>query len=165
VTPDQAGAAAGFASRTVALITDGVVFGGSQALIIWTMVQVAALLARPSFGDRLTPWIVTVGATVLAIAYSVVSWTWFGKTPGKALLGLAVVTDDGSRPGLLRSLARFGGYMLSAIPLGAGFLWILVDDNRRGWHDHIAGTWVVYTEGSRAAHRHGKGEPTAQSSG
>ena len=165
MTPDRAGAPAGFASRAVALITDGVVFGASQALITWTTVQVATLLARPSFGDRLTPWVVTVGATVLAIAYSVVSWSWFGKTPGKALLGLAVVTDDGGRPGFLRSLARFGGYLLSAIPLGAGFLWILVDDDRRAWHDHLAGTWVVHAEGARAAHRHGEAEPAARTSG
>jgi uncharacterized RDD family membrane protein YckC len=164
VTPARQGTPAGFASRAVALITDGVVFGGSQALITWTSVQVAALLVRPSFGDRLTPWIVTVGATVVAIAYSVVSWTWFGKTPGKAILGLAVVTDDGSRPGFLRSLARFGGYLLSAIPLGAGFLWILVDDNRRAWHDHLAGTWVVYAEGGRASDRQGDTEPATRRS-
>jgi uncharacterized RDD family membrane protein YckC len=164
VTPDRGGAPAGFATRAVALITDGVVFGASQALITWTSVQVATLLARPSLGDRLAPWIVTVGGTILAIAYSVVSWSWFGKTPGKALLGLAVVTEDGARPRILRSLARFGGYLLSAIPLGAGFLWILVDDNRRGWHDHLAGTWVVYEEGSRTTNRPGEAETAAQTS-
>jgi uncharacterized RDD family membrane protein YckC len=151
VTP--AGTPAGFASRTVAFITDAVIFGVSHALIAWTSVQVAALLARPSFGDRIGPWVVTIGGVVLAVAYSVVSWAWFGRTPGKALLGLAVTTRDGSRPGVGRSLLRFLGYLLSSIPLGAGFLWILVDDHRRGWHDHLAGTSVVYLPGGRAGAR------------
>jgi uncharacterized RDD family membrane protein YckC len=165
VTPDREGAPAGFASRVVALVTDGVIFGVSHAVITWTTVQVATLLARPSLGERLAPWIVTLGGTVLAIGYSVVSWSWFGKTPGKALLGLAVITDDGARPRFLRSLVRFGGYLLSLIPLGAGFLWILVDDNRRAWHDHLARTWVVHAERSRASDRPGEAEPAAQASG
>jgi uncharacterized RDD family membrane protein YckC len=144
---------AGFASRAVAFLTDAVVFGVSHALISWTTVQVAALLARPSFGERLAPWIVTIGGIVFAIGYNVVSWAWFGRTPGKALLGLIVTTENGARPGVFRSLARFGGYLLSAIPLGAGFLWILVDDHRRAWHDHLVGTRVVYLHGARVTGR------------
>jgi uncharacterized RDD family membrane protein YckC len=153
VNPEPPEEPAGFASRAVAFVTDAVIFGVSHALLAWTIVQIAALLARPSFGERLGPWVVTIGGVVVAVAYSVVSWTWFGRTPGKALLGLAVTTEEGARPGVLRSLARFLGYLLSTIPLGAGFLWILVDDHRRGWHDHLAGTQVVYRPGARAAQR------------
>jgi uncharacterized RDD family membrane protein YckC len=150
VTAERDGTPAGFASRTVAFVTDAVLFGIVHAMISWTAVQIAAFLARPSFGDKIAPWIVGLGGIVLAIGYNVVSWTWFGKTPGKALLGLTVTTTDGSRPGFVRSLARFGGYLLSALPLGAGFLWILVDDHRLAWHDHVVGTRVVYLDGSRA---------------
>jgi uncharacterized RDD family membrane protein YckC len=153
VRSDRPEEPAGFASRAVAFVTDAVVFGVSNALLAWTIVQVANLLARPSFGDRLGPWIVTIGGIVFAVAYSVVSWSWFGRTPGKALLGLAVTTREGAPPGVLRSLLRFLGYLLSAIPLGAGFLWILVDDHRRGWHDHLAGTRVIYRPGARATQR------------
>jgi uncharacterized RDD family membrane protein YckC len=35
------------------------------------------------------------------------------------------------------------GYYLALLPLGAGFLWVMIDKKRRGWHDHIAGTIVV----------------------
>lgn len=156
MSPGRYGAPAGFASRAVAFVIDAVVFGVSHTVISWTAVQVAALLARPSFGERLGPWIVTVGGIVFAIGYNVVSWAWLGKTPGKALLGLVVTTADGKRPGVLRSLARFGGYLLSVIPLGMGFLWILIDDHRRAWHDHLVGTRVVYLGGARQ-----KGRPTA----
>jgi uncharacterized RDD family membrane protein YckC len=36
--------------------------------------------------------------------------------------------------------------VLSVIPVGLGFLGVLFSENRRGWHDRIAGTEVVYTE-------------------
>jgi uncharacterized RDD family membrane protein YckC len=165
VSPVRDGEPAGFATRTVAFVTDAVIFGLSTALISWTTVQIGALLARPDFGERLGPWIVTVSGIVLAIAYSVVSWSWFGRTPGKAILGLAVTSEDGTRPGVLRSLGRFGGYLLSAIPLGAGFLWILVDDHRRAWHDHLVGTRVVYRESPKAkARREGEAAPVGPAS-
>jgi uncharacterized RDD family membrane protein YckC len=145
-----AGEPAGFASRTAALVTDAAIFGVSHALLSWTVVQIAALLASPSFGERLGPWVVSLGGSVFAIGYSVISWSAFGMTPGKAIFGLEVVTSTGGRPGVLRSLVRFLGYLLSLIPLGAGFLWVLVDDDRRAWHDHLAGTSVVYRAGARA---------------
>jgi uncharacterized RDD family membrane protein YckC len=37
------------------------------------------------------------------------------------------------------------GMYAAAIPLGAGFLLILVDDRRRGLHDRIAGTLVIHS--------------------
>lgn len=147
------GAPAGFASRLTAFVTDAVVFGISHALISWTTAQILTLLVNPRFAERLGPWVVAVSGSVLAIAYFVVSWSAFGRTPGKALLGLAVTTPGGGRPGVLRSLLRLLGYTLSAIPLGAGFLWVLVDDDRRGWHDYLAGTFVVYRTGPRTRTR------------
>jgi uncharacterized RDD family membrane protein YckC len=42
---------------------------------------------------------------------------------------------------------------LSALPLFAGFLWVLIDDERRGWHDRFAGTQVVYAWEARMGQR------------
>ena len=42
-----------------------------------------------------------------------------------------------------RGLLRFIGLTLAALPLFLGFLWILVDDRRRGLHDLLARTVVV----------------------
>jgi len=84
-------------------------------------------------------------------------WRLFGQTPGKALLGLEVVRTRGVAPGpaggatvsVPRGLLRLLGYLISALPLFAGFLWVLVDNHRRAWHDHIAGTSVVYHSSRR----------------
>lgn len=89
-------------------------------------------------------WALAVALALLPAVYWVAAWTLFGRTAGKAVLGLMVVGKGGTRPGLGRSIVRLAGYVLSALPLYAGFLWVAVDADRRGWHDHLAGTRVIY---------------------
>jgi uncharacterized RDD family membrane protein YckC len=63
-------------------------------------------------------------------------------------MGLRVVGDDGSRLSVIRSLLRVFGYVVSLVPLGAGFAWVVISSDRRAWHDHIAGSRVVHVESS-----------------
>jgi uncharacterized RDD family membrane protein YckC len=60
------------------------------------------------------------------------------------LLRLRVTTLAGVPPTPLRSLARFFGLLLSIAPLFAGFVPVLFSERRRGLHDYLAGTVVVY---------------------
>jgi uncharacterized RDD family membrane protein YckC len=78
------------------------------------------------------------------VAYDVVLWVLAGQTLGMRFQGLRVVRTDGSRLGWVRALIREIGYLISAVFLFLGFLWILVDNRRQGWHDKLAGTLVVY---------------------
>ncbi|MBI2877694.1 MAG: RDD family protein [Candidatus Tectomicrobia bacterium] len=66
-----------------------------------------------------------------------------GQTLGKFLLQIRVVGADREKVGGLQALSRAIGYSLSFLPLGLGFLWILLDKNRQGWHDKLAGTLVI----------------------
>ena len=67
-----------------------------------------------------------------------------GQTVGKLVCGLHVVTASGFRPlGWGRSIVRCIGYFLSSI-LYLGFLWIMLNRRKRGWHDYLAGSMVVY---------------------
>jgi uncharacterized RDD family membrane protein YckC len=83
--------------------------------------------------------------TLFVIAYFTFFWSLVGFTPGKAVLGLKVVRKNGGKASFGRSLLRFFAYWISAVPLFLGFLWVLWDPNRQGWHDKIAGTKVLYT--------------------
>ena len=65
-----------------------------------------------------------------------------GSPLGKALLNIRVQRVNGTSFGVARSALRWAGYVVSAIPLGAGFLWALLPP-RRAWHDYLAGTVVV----------------------
>ncbi len=67
----------------------------------------------------------------------------FGKTLGKAALGIEVVSHNWGRPGLGRGLIRTFIAIVSALTLGLGYLSVLWDDEKRTWHDHAADVWVI----------------------
>lgn len=72
---------------------------------------------------------------------------WFlgGATPGKFIIGARVIDfNSGNKISLRQSLLRYSGYFISFILLGFGFFWIAVDDFKRGWHDKLASTAVIY---------------------
>ena len=80
----------------------------------------------------------------LLSGYLVIFWTLTGETPGMRFMGIRVTDRRGAPPSFGRSVRRLLGMYLAAIPLGAGFLLVLVDDHRRGLHDRIAGTLVIH---------------------
>jgi uncharacterized RDD family membrane protein YckC len=67
-----------------------------------------------------------------------------GATIGKYLLGLRVVSADGGRLAPTQAAIRVFAYAASALVLYLGFLAVLVDDQRRGWHDRLSHSAVVY---------------------
>jgi uncharacterized RDD family membrane protein YckC len=83
-----------------------------------------------------------VGA-VLAAGYFLFFWSLSGQTLGKLLTGSRVVSTRGGTLGLGRSALRLVAVLVAALPLGAGFIGLLTDSGRRGWHDRIAGTKVI----------------------
>jgi len=81
-------------------------------------------------------------ALLLGVLYHVYFWSVKGATPGKELLDLRVVTEDGRSPIPLGSAVRRAlGYLLSAASLGIGFM--MVAFSGRGLHDRVASTRVV----------------------
>lgn len=69
--------------------------------------------------------------------------TWSGGTPGRRALGLRVAAAGATRPGLVRSFVRALTRVASMAMCGAGVFWMLAQRERRGWHDLLAGTWIV----------------------
>ena len=91
---------------------------------------------------------------VLTVAWLVVELVFFNKskTIGKAALGLQVVSsDDGEPIGFWKMLFReFFVKAASGSVFALGFIWILIDDRNRGWHDKILDTYVVDLKESAA---------------
>ncbi|MFC5489679.1 RDD family protein [Dokdonella soli] len=71
-------------------------------------------------------------------AYFVISWSRGGQTIGMRAWRLRVVAADGGALPWPRSFLRFAVALISLLTLGLGFLWCLVDRERRGWHDLAA---------------------------
>jgi uncharacterized RDD family membrane protein YckC len=107
---------AGFWLRAAAILVDSVLF---------------ALIAFMTFGIGSFAWIV----------YEVCLLTlWDGQTLGKKAVGIKVQGVSG-RWGA--SLARTLMKIVSAVPFGLGFFWMLWDEKGQTWHDKIADTTVV----------------------
>jgi uncharacterized RDD family membrane protein YckC len=80
----------------------------------------------------------------LILLYFPFFWARGGQTPGMWPFGLRVVRDlDGGRIGWGAALLRMLGMYVASAVFYLGFIWILVDKRRRGFHDLIAGTVVV----------------------
>lgn len=68
---------------------------------------------------------------------------WQGRTPGKRLFGIRVISLTGKPIGWWAAFERFGGYAAGFATGLLGFLQILWDDNRQAIHDKIAVTAVI----------------------
>ena len=122
---------------------------------------------RAGFGQRLLAWLVDAVilfavngvlytllgrsasqglGTLLGLAY----YAFFeggpaGQTPGKRVTNLRVVRADGSGAelGWGAAILRYVCRILSAIPCGLGYLWMLWDRRRQTWQDKLGETLVV----------------------
>jgi uncharacterized RDD family membrane protein YckC len=80
---------------------------------------------------------------VVLAAYGAVMWKVKGATIGGIICNHRLVRLDGRELDWPTVIVRALGCFLSALPVGLGFIWIAVDENRQAWHDKIAGTAVV----------------------
>lgn len=88
---------------------------------------------------------IVIGIGMVA-AYCAVALVLFcrGTTPGKYLLRMRVIKQDGSSAGFLTMLGReWIGKPISGLIFSLGYIWILIDRDNQGWHDKLLGTHVV----------------------
>jgi uncharacterized RDD family membrane protein YckC len=80
--------------------------------------------------------------------YVVGGWARTGRTPGKSLMGLRIVTSPANGEqglGFQTALMRWVFMILGAIPLYAGWIIAAFRADRKAWHDLMASTRVVKT--------------------
>lgn len=70
-------------------------------------------------------------------------WTYSGQTLGMQVWGVRVQNSDGSAISLWQALLRFVVSIASWLCLGLGFIWCLIDKQKRGWHDLYSNTQLV----------------------
>ena len=144
---------AGFISRLIAFGIDVAIISIALLLIVWLINNVLMLfgLEQIAVMETLSKILLSgLFALLFSASYYVFFWSLAGQTPGKMLMGLKVISTRGKPISVNQAVRRVLGYVLSIISLWIGFLWILVDNRRQGWHDKIAGTLVVYVWEARA---------------
>ena len=147
----RTGRYAGPVTRFIALVLDILIVTTGFTVIVAGGTYLVELVSPIEVEPVRGLWYI-VGFVVWALLYLWLSIAIFGKTLGKTVMGVRVVDSEGSLALHSRqSLIRAVTYPLSFVVLGLGLLGVLFGRERRAWHDHFAGTAVVYDWGSRTA--------------
>jgi uncharacterized RDD family membrane protein YckC len=82
---------------------------------------------------------------LLQAAYFTYFWSAAGKgqTLGSRALNIRVVKTDGSHLDYFGAFLRYIGFVIACVVFFIGVIWAAFDAQRQGWHDKIAGTYVV----------------------
>lgn len=148
--PTHLGQYAGFVTRLVSFVIDRAVVG---VISFVTFQSIEYILDAFQINQLLGFWEGTLTERTilvfaiyfgLTVCYDIGFWLLAGQTPGKRVMGLRILRSDGRRLRFGNALRREIGYILSGI-LFLGYLWILFDSRRQGFHDKLAGTIVVYS--------------------
>ena len=91
-----------------------------------------------------------LGGVLWAFVYFVVGLALAGRTVGMGIVGLSVLTRDGSTISGNQALIRTLVFPFSFV-FFLGFIGIFTSPERRSLHDAAAGSVVVYDWGERAA--------------
>jgi len=124
--------------RIMAAGLDGVLVGTATLMFALIVDKIAALL--PSIHVLLG-----LGVALPAILWAVFQYAFLvytGSTPGMRLIGLRLSGFDGSVPDRGTRRWRAWAMALSAVSLGLGFLWCLLDEDTLCWHDRITRTYL-----------------------
>ncbi|EWY39210.1 transporter [Skermanella stibiiresistens SB22] len=133
---------AGFWIRVAAALVDGFVLGLVTAFI--AIVVVFALVAA-GMDEGVVGTLSQILTTVAGIAYYVGFHSSRAQaTPGKRVLGIHVMTRDGGRLTPMRAFGRYCALILSAIPVGLGYVMAGLTREKTALHDLVCSTRVVH---------------------
>jgi len=95
---------------------------------------------------RFEPW-VRHGTFVylLLVSFAFFGWFWThgGQTLGMRAWRIRITSHAGGPVSWKLAARRFVLALFSWAPAGLGFLWSLLDPDRRAWHDRLSGTRLV----------------------
>jgi uncharacterized RDD family membrane protein YckC len=128
---------AGAGVRLGSYIIDSILVG-----IIGLILSFALCAAFGDDSDVIVPIASLLGLLISSLVY----FTYFfsrGQTLGMKAAKIELCGTDGTYPiGYTKGFLRWIGMIISGLVIGLGYLWILIDKNKQGWHDKIAGTYV-----------------------
>jgi uncharacterized RDD family membrane protein YckC len=145
---------AGAISRLLAIVADGFAawcmfllgVGATQASLSLFMTKSPQLFHHS---------VVTVCcAVVWYFVYFTWQWSLGGRTLGMAAVGIRVTTSAGAVINQRNAVKRILVLPFSILILALGLVGIVLRPDRRGWHDRVADTCVVYDWDARTARLH-----------
>lgn len=140
--------AATFGARSMAMLIDLTILNCLYILLGFLLGIQVVQLFPPSFPAIVRTSIfyflfLIFGPVPLAMVYFTFFHAWSGQTIGKMFLGLQAVSKTNCLMTPGKAFLRTAGYLVSALPAGAGFLWSVIDKEQCAWHDKLSDTHVI----------------------
>ncbi|MBN2459614.1 RDD family protein [Candidatus Woesearchaeota archaeon] len=121
----------GFWKRFLSLILDSIIIGAPANLIGYGLAFATGIASMA--------YLIPLASFLLIVYMDGIK----GGTPGKLILKMRIVNEQGNYIGIPSAILRYIGKILSGIILGIGHLMIAWDKKKQGLHDKIASTYVV----------------------
>jgi serine/threonine protein kinase len=151
-SPPRSGTYAGFGPRSAAVFVDI-----TLTVLIWiagaltfgfTLGVLSALLGDESLASNVleklgVPFDIVFYIFVWVIYHAALESSRLQATPGKLAMRIKVTDQRGRRLSFIHSLGRAGARVISALPLGLGFLPAAFTSRRQALHDLMTGTLVL----------------------
>lgn len=131
----------GFFRRSAAMLYDGL-------LLLAVLFFATALVLPLNRGHAFSSENLYYPFYLLIVSFLFYGWFWThgGQTLGLRAWKLKILTFERQPVSWRQALLRFIGALLSWSMMGLGFVWILIDRQNRGWHDHLSKTAVFFDD-------------------
>jgi len=136
----QAGYPCTLPRRLAAIVYDSIVLIG----LLFLAALPPTLLYGGGISEPLPTFLMQLYLLAVAFGFFGGFWTHGGQTIGMRAWRIRVVDVNGNAISWRHALVRFLAALLSWGAIGAGFLWSLLDRDRRTWHDQLSGTRIVH---------------------
>lgn len=145
--PQQTSAPATFLQRLAAHLIDGLIVG----VVVNIVSFVVGLIIGATLGGISEKASEAIAQLVGGLIGIVLGWLYYallesspsGATPGKKVLGLQVVDNDGYGISFSQATGRYFSHILSGLLCGAGYLAMLFSPEKKTWHDQLSNTRVI----------------------
>ena len=120
--------------------------------MFYDLLLLAAILIGASFVLAISfkiypehPLFIIYQSCVYVVSFLFYAWFWThgGQTLGMKIWKFRITSIDGSTVDWVSACVRFMVAIASWLPFGLGYLWSLIDKNKRTWHDIASKTQLV----------------------
>ena len=135
--PDLKVTYAGLGIRSLATFID--------LIIVFTLLLIPEMLFFSfNFNELdLNSYRFLIGISLWVFYHATFESSVYQATPGKMALKLKVIDLFGKSISVVRALFRCLSVFISIVPFGLGIWYMTTDSKKRGWHDLIAGSYVI----------------------
>lgn len=113
-----------------------------DSLLLFSVLFFAAALAYPLTHGQVS---LAFRIYLLIVCFLYFAWPWLhgGQTLGMKAWRIQLQSINGKPITWYQALLRFLMAIISIIIFGIGFFWMVIDKQKRTWHDWISGTRIV----------------------